>query len=306
LWNKHQDRHIELPNFRAAYDLVYASSFPVIIRNVNSGGSGGGSDSSVTVTTIETQNQSSQTHQGKGIKRKRVEDNGSSSSSSSSSSAAASAASTGISIAIPPLGSKALPFSCQVPGCDQAGVNFPGVTEADRRAAGEAHIKSKHQMYLDAFKKDGGHVCDTCGKGYEGSTARDHLSNHKRLHDSSDWGVCEFCPFSAAIHRNVTYHSLRCLKNPKSTTCKHCKKYIGIFSRMTYHLGSHHGIGKFYKCLFCDYEKHCKHGLVYHIYNHHKDKPTITSKEAIREIVFAESFPFVMRNGKLKDGVDGQ
>jgi hypothetical protein len=162
-------------------------------------------------------------------------------------------------------------------------------------------MKSKHQEYVDDFEKDGGRVCDTCGKGYEGKNASMTLSVHKRLHDSSDWKVCEFCPYSSAYNNSVTYHSLGCLKNPKNATCKHCGKYIGPRAfDMSRHLSAHHGIGKFYKCLFCDYEMYNKHTLVDHIYNYHKDKPTITSIEAAHDIVYSESFPFIMRNGKLK------
>ena len=250
MWNKHQDRP-ELTNFRAAYDLVNAASYPVVIRNVNNGSGGGGgsgSDSSVTVTTIETLNQSSQTQQGKGIKRKRVEDKvdeeeddmketlSSSSSSSSASSSAVSGgarpkggkrrlfdiAATGVgissSVELLPLGSKALPFSCQVPGCDQVGINFPGVTESDRRAAGEAHITSKHQAYVDSFKKDGGRVCTSCGKGFEGERASlCFFTQHKRLHDSRVWKVCEFCPYSSDYNSSVTKHTLRCSHNTSAT-----------------------------------------------------------------------------------------
>jgi hypothetical protein len=71
---------------------------------------------------------------------------------------------------------------------------------------------------------------------------------------------------------------------------------------MSSHLASHHGIGKFYKCLFCDHEVYNKQSLVNHIYGMHKDKPTITSYEATREIVYADSFPFVMRNGSGSGG----
>jgi len=63
------------------------------------------------------------------------------------------------------------------------------------------------------------------------------------------------------------------------------------------HLASHHGIGRFYKCLFCDYEMYRKEALFNHIYSVHKADPVITSMEAIREIIFADSFPFVMRDG---------
>ena len=52
-----------------------------------------------------------------------------------------------------------------------------------------------------------------------------------------------------------------------------------------------------YRRSFCDYEVYIKQALVNHIYNHHKDKPTITSMDATREIVYSDSFPFVMRNG---------
>ena len=204
-----------------------------------------------------------------------------------------------------PLGSKALPFSCQVPDCDQAGVTFPGVTESDRRSAGEAHMKSKHQEYVDDFEKDGGRVCDTCGKGYAGKNARTSLSLHKKLHDSLDWKVCDFCPYSASRNGNVNNHILKCSMNPDrappTVKCKHCNEQVGVTS-MSSHLASHHGIGKFYKCLFCDYGMYNKHALVDHIYNKHKDKPTITSIEAARAIVYADSCPFVMRNGSGSSG----
>jgi hypothetical protein len=45
-----------------------------------------------------------------------------------------------------------------------------------------------------------------------------------------------------------------------------------------------------------------KQKLVSHIYNKHKDKPTITSYEAAREIVFADSYPSVTRNGSSGRG----
>jgi len=198
------------------------------------------------------------------------------------------------------LGSKALPFSCQVPGCDQAGVTFPGVADADRRSAGEAHMKSKHQEYVADFEKDGGRVCDTCGKGYKGKKARTILSLHERLHDSCDWKVCDFCPYSAAQNGDVTKHILTCSMNPDraplTVKCKHCNEQVGTTS-MSSHLAAHHGIGKFYKCLFCDHEVYVKNNLFDHIYNKHKANPVITSMEAIREIVYADSFPFVMRDG---------
>jgi hypothetical protein len=66
---------------------------------------------------------------------------------------------------------------------------------------------------------------------------------------------------------------------------------------MSSHLAAHHGIGRFYKCLFCDHEVYKKTDLIRHIYSNHKDKPNITSSEATHEIVFADSFPFVMRDG---------
>jgi len=69
---------------------------------------------------------------------------------------------------------------------------------------------------------------------------------------------------------------------------------------MSRHLAAHHGIGKFYKCLFCDYEIYDKRYLIDHTYSKHKDKPTITSKQAAHDIVYSESFPFIMRKGKLK------
>jgi len=159
-------------------------------------------------------------------------------------------------------------------------------------------MKSKHQEYVADFEKAGGYVCDTCGKGYEGKNAINSLSNHKRLHDSCDWKVCDFCPYSAAQSGDVTKHMLRCSMNPDcappTDKCKHCNEQV---THMYSHLASHHGIGKFYKCLFCDYEMYAKKDLVYHIYRKHKDKPTITSYEATREIVYADSFPSVTRNG---------
>ncbi len=162
------------------------------------------------------------------------------------------------------------------------------------------HIKSKHREYVDDFEKDGGRVCDTCGKGFEGKYARDSLSQHKRHHDSLNWKVCDFCPFSAPQNGNVNTHILVYSMNPDrappTVKCKHCNEQVThIFT----HLAAHHGIGKFYKCLFCDYEMTSKQNLVKHIYNNHKDKPTITSYEATREIVFADSFPSVTRNGGI-------
>ena len=57
---------------------------------------------------------------------------------------------------------------------------------------------------------------------------------------------------------------------------------------------------------FCDHEVYNKNDLVSHIYNNHKDKPTITSYEATRAIVYADSFPFVMRNGSGSGGREGE
>ena len=169
-------------------------------------------------------------------------------------------------------------------------------------------MKSKHQEYVSDFEKDGGRVCDTCGKGYEGKRASDSLSNHKRLHDSLDWKVCDFCRYSAAGNSDVTKHILICSMNPDrappTVKCKHCNEQVGV-TGMSQHLAAHHGIGKFYKCLFCDYEMYDKKALVSHIYNNHKDKPSITSMEATREIVYADSFPFVMRNGSGSGGGGG-
>jgi hypothetical protein len=198
----------------------------------------------------------------------------------------------------------ALPFSCQIPDCDRVGINFHGATEADRRAAGEAHIKSKHQEYVDEFRQLGGRLCDTCGIGYEGTNAGIILWRHRKLHDSRDWKECTFCPYSYSEITNVTRHILVCSMNPDrnadrappTVKCKHCHVQVGTKS-MSQHLGAHHGIGKFYKCLFCDFEMYDKQALVNHIFNNHKDKPTITSKEVTHDIVYADSFPFVMRNG---------
>ena len=92
---------------------------------------------------------------------------------------------------------------------------------------------------------------------------------------------------------------------PSTDKCKHCNEQIAVTSMST-HLASNHGIGKFFKCLFCDYEVYIKHDLVKHIYSNHKDKPTITSYEAAREIVYADSFPFVMRNGSGGGGGGGR
>jgi len=74
---------------------------------------------------------------------------------------------------------------------------------------------------------------------------------------------------------------------------------------MTNHLASHHGIGKFYKCLYCPYEKYSKKNLVTHLYNNHRDKPNVTSINAAYDIVYSDSFPFVMRNGE-DGGGDGE
>jgi hypothetical protein len=127
-----------------------------------------------------------------------------------------------------------------------------------------------------------------------------------RLHDSLDWKVCDFCRYSAAGNGTVTKHMLVCSMNPDrappTVKCKHCDEQVGIGSSMSSHLASHHGIGKFYKCLFCVYEMYDKKHLVRHIYNNHKDKPTITSYEAAREIVYADSFPSVTRNGSDSGG----
>ena len=143
-------------------------------------------------------------------------------------------------------------------------------------------------------------MCDTCGKGYEGKDARDSLSQHKRHHDSCDWKVCDFCPYSVSRNVHVNAHMLVCSMNPdrappSTDKCKLCNEQV---SNMSTHLAVHHRIGKFYKCLFCDYEIYQKTDLVKHIYSMHKDKPTITSYEAAREIVFADSFPFVTRDGR--------
>jgi len=169
-------------------------------------------------------------------------------------------------------------------------------------------MKSKHQEYVDDFEKDGGRVCDICGKGYKGKNARMSLSAHKRLHDSCDWKVCDFCPYSASRNGDVTKHMLTCSMNPDrappTVKCKHCNEQVGTTS-MSSHLAAHHGIGKFYKCLFCDHEMYRKQNLVDHIYSNHKDKPTITSMEATREIVYADSYPFVMRNESGSRGGEG-
>jgi hypothetical protein len=162
-------------------------------------------------------------------------------------------------------------------------------------------MKSKHQEYVSDFEKDGGRVCDTCGKGYEGKNASVSLSSHKRLHDSLDWKVCDFCPFSSSRNDTVNNHILICSMNPDrahppTVKCEHCNEQVGV-SSMSVHLTAHHGIGRFYKCLFCDYEMYNKQKLVSHIYSNHKDKPTITSMDAARAIVYADSFPFVTRNG---------
>jgi len=74
---------------------------------------------------------------------------------------------------------------------------------------------------------------------------------------------------------------------------------------MSSHLAARHGIGKFYKCLFCDHEMYRKHNLFNHIYSVHKADPVITSMEATREIVYADSYPFVMRNGSGSGGGGG-
>ena len=212
-------------------------------------------------------------------------------------------------ISLSSLGSKAVPFSCQIPDCDRVGLNFHGVTEADRRAAGEAHIKSKHQEYVDEFRKLGGRMCDICGIGYEGTNAGVVLSNHRKNHDSHDWKECTFCPYSSPVLANVTRHSLICSMNPdrsaRTAKCKLCNNKVGI-RNISCHLSSHHGIGKFFRCLFCDYENYDKNTLVKHIHNMHKDKPTITSFEATREIVFGNSYPFVMRNGSGRGGGGGR
>jgi len=57
---------------------------------------------------------------------------------------------------------------------------------------------------------------------------------------------------------------------------------------MSTHLAAHHSIGKFYKCLFYDYEMYDKRRLVKDIIRDHKDKP--------KYIVIADSFPFVIRS----------
>ena len=199
----------------------------------------------------------------------------------------------------PPRAEKALPFSCQVPDCDQVGVFFPGVTEADRRAAGEEHLKSKHKQFIDKINNKHMPVCITCGFWCD---SQDHLSIHKRLHDSLDWKVCDFCPYSAATTDDVTKHILSCVKNPSRapstlTCCDLCDELVSQYSD---HLAARHGIGKFYKCLFCEHETYIKNNLVAHIYNNHKDKPSISSWEAAHDIVFADFYPIVRRGNQAQ------
>jgi hypothetical protein len=69
-------------------------------------------------------------------------------------------------------------------------------------------------------------------------------------------------------------------------------------SNMNNHLSAHHNIGKFYQCLYCEYEHYHKGTLVSHIYNNHKDETNITSKQDAHDLVYVDSYPFELRNGK--------
>jgi hypothetical protein len=77
--------------------------------------------------------------------------------------------------------------------------------------------------------------------------------------------------------------------------CDYCDERPNSMNK---HLSARHNIGKFYKCLYCEYEIYQKGDLVRHIYNNHNDKPEITSKQAAHELVYVDSYPFELKNGK--------
>ena len=79
---------------------------------------------------------------------------------------------------------------------------------------------------------------------------------------------------------------------PQSTKCARCNEQV---FNISHHLTVKHGIGKFYKCLYCDLEIYNKQILVSHIFENHKH--LITSVKAVNAIVYSDSFPFMMRDG---------
>lgn len=63
-----------------------------------------------------------------------------------------------------------------------------------------------------------------------------------------------------------------------------------------------------YKCIFCDHDSNNNKGaLAGHIWNKHKDQPTITTFRAAYDLVYSESYPLIggrVENGDVGEGED--